>query len=118
MLRTSDSLAYLNKIKKAAKNQDILAAGYAVHDFQSLVARDLIRLEKKWNKSTKFLIYKEYKEKYDEKFADFFNVITNRDYSRLQILAHSIYDEILAYNQTHVPDFKKIEEIKKRYLFF
>jgi hypothetical protein len=116
MLRTSDCIAYLNKIKKAGRKKDIYAAGYAVFDFQALVARDLIRLAKKWDQSTKFKLYSEYKSLYDEKYPDFFDSVTNRDFKALQELADSMYDDLLKYNKTKVPDFKSLEEIKKEYL--
>ena len=116
ILRTSDCVAYLNKIKKASRNEDIFSAGYAVHDFQALVARDLFKLAKKWDQSTKFKLYSEIKYLYDEKYVDFYNAITNRDFKALQELADSMYDPLLEYNKTQVPDFKNLDEIKEKYL--
>ncbi len=116
MLRCSDSLAYLNKIKKTGRNQDILGAGYAVHDFQALIARDLIRIKKDWNKSSNFLLYKEYEEEYNKSYVDFFDAISNRDFRLLQRQADSMYDNLLEYNKTNVPNFLTLDEIKKEYL--
>ena len=116
MLRTSDCLAYLNKIKKAGRNQNIFGAGFATHAFQSLGARDMVRLANKWNQSMKFKLYNEYKASYEEKYSDFFDAITNRDYDALIKQAESMYDTLLEYNKTKVPDFKNLEEIKKEYL--
>ncbi len=116
MLRTSDCIAYLNKIKKAGRKEDIFAAGYAVFDFQALFARDLLKLAKKWDQSTKFKLYSEIKALYDEKHVDFFDAITNRDFKSLQELADSMYDDLLEYNKTKVPDFKTLDEIRSTYL--
>lgn len=115
-LRTSDGLAYLNKMKKAGRNKDIFAAGYAVHDFQSALARDVLRLDKQWNQAMKFKLYNEYKEKYEEKYNDFFDAISNRDFKLLQKQADSMYDDLLEYNKSNVPDFHSLNEIKEKYL--
>ena len=75
-----------------------------------------MRLEKLWNQATKFKLYKEYKEKYEEKYEDFFDAISNRDFELLQKQADSMYDDLLEYNKTQVPDFHSLEAIKEKFL--
>ena len=65
----------------------------------------------------KFKLYDEYKALYEEKYPDFFEAISNRDYDTLIELSESKYDTLLEYNKTQVvPDFKDLEDIKEKYL--
>jgi predicted nucleotidyltransferase len=116
MLRTSDSLAFLNKIKKAGRKKHLYAAGYAIHTFQSLVARDLLRLAKIWDQSTKFKLYSEYKELYEKQYVDFFDTMSSKDYEKMTQLADGIYTTLLEFNIGQVPDFQSLEEIKQNLL--
>jgi hypothetical protein len=106
----------LNKIRKAARHKDIIAASYAVHDLQASVARDLLINEKKWTKAGQFLFYNEYNGKYDYYgFPDFTSAISSQDFDQLIELADIFEGTLRKYlneKELAINDFTSLNELK------
>ncbi len=110
------SFEFLNKIRKAARHKDIISASYAIHDLQASVARNLWVKEKKWTKAGQFLLYDEYREKFDRYgFPDFTNAISSHNFNGLIKLADN-FEEILrkylSENDLSMNDFTNLDELK------
>ena len=107
---------FLNKIRKAARHKDIIAASYAVHDLQASAAQDLWVNEKKWTKAGQFRFYNEYKEKYNYYgFPDFTSAISSQDFYGLIKLADIFEETLRKYlneKELIINDFTNLDELK------
>lgn len=110
------SFEFLNKIRKAARHKNIISASYAVHDLQASVARDLWVKDKKWTKAGQFLLYDEYREKFDHYgFPDFTKAISSHNFDGLIKLTDNFEEILLTYlseNDLSMNDFTNLDELK------
>ena len=111
------AIEYLYKIRKGIRHKDILAASYAVFELQTLSSRDLLVNEKRWTKAGQFLLYNEFREKYDEYgFPDFTEAISSHDYRKLNKFIDSfeeVYIKYLSENEMKLNAFNTPEELKE-----
>jgi predicted nucleotidyltransferase len=111
------AIEYIFKIRKAVKHKDILAASYAVFELQSLASRDMYVNEKKWTKAGQFLLYNDFREKYDHYgFPDFTEAISSRDFNKLNNLSDNFEEVFLRYlseNDMKLKAFNNLEELKE-----
>jgi hypothetical protein len=111
------AVEYLFKIRKAVRHKDILAASYAVFELQSLSSRDLWVNVKKWTKAGQFLLYNEFREKYDKYgFPDFTKAISSQDFDELSELSNrfeEIYFRYLSECNLKLNTFNNLDELKE-----
>ncbi len=100
---STDALSYNNKIRKAAQKEDIIAASYAVHDFQILMVRDLLKQSNKWDKASKLRLYSDLMTEYMQQgFPDFNHLISQRDFKKMLEVTDRVEKELEAlYNPDH-----------------
>lgn len=113
LLQDTGAVEYVNKIVDAAQKKDKKALGYAVHDFQPLVAHDLVKLNNKWDMSSKFRFYSELGTIYDNEFCDFYDSVSSSDFRTVLEQVERMKHKILRYNSQKVPNFGSVSDVKK-----
>lgn len=109
------AIEYLYKIRKAVRHEDIITASYAVFELQTLASRDLWVNEKKWTQAGQFLLYNEFREKFDNYgFPDFTKAITSHDFESLIKLTddfEKFYLKYLSENDMSMNAFSTLDEL-------